>query len=102
MNFATDPRSFLLVTWLSFIELRFCSFPGGRFCSFSPCIEQSQRCCEALRAHKFIEILTMEVLQMEHVVKQKQFPVLDLDVVKQKKVVSRSGSGGWCGGALMF
>lgn len=28
----------------------------------------------------------MEVLQMEHVVKQKQLPVLDLDFVKQKKV----------------
>lgn len=39
-----------------------------------------------LRAHKFIEIQTMEVLQMEHVVKQKALPVLDLDFVKQKKV----------------
>lgn len=78
MNFGADLSSLLL--------LFSPPFPGGRFCSFSPCIEQSQRCCEALRAHKFIEIQTMEVLQMEHVVKQKQLPVLDLDFVKQKKV----------------
>ncbi|KAJ6638937.1 tRNA (adenine(58)-N(1))-methyltransferase catalytic subunit TRMT61A [Pseudolycoriella hygida] len=57
---------------------------GGRFCSFSPCIEQSQRCCEALALHGFVEIQSMEILQIEDVVKIKTIPVLDLEFVKHK------------------
>uniref|UniRef100_A0A1L8DGP9 tRNA (adenine(58)-N(1))-methyltransferase catalytic subunit TRMT61A n=1 Tax=Nyssomyia neivai TaxID=330878 RepID=A0A1L8DGP9_9DIPT len=58
---------------------------GGRFCSFSPCIEQSQRCCEALDTHKFAEIQTMEIIHMESIVKTRHIPVLELDFVKHKK-----------------
>lgn len=57
---------------------------GGRFCSFSPCIEQSQRCCEALAINGFVEIQSMEILQVEDVVKVKHIPVLDLEFVKHK------------------
>lgn len=68
------------------MELRssFILVPGGRFCSFSPCIEQSQRCCEALEQNGFVEIQSMEVLQLEEVVKVKNVAVLDLDFVKHK------------------
>lgn len=63
------------------------SFPlisGGRFCSFSPCIEQVQRCCEALQQNSFVEIQTMEILQIEEYVKTKMINVLDLEFVKTK------------------
>lgn len=60
---------------------------GGRFCSFSPCIEQSQRCCIALQEHGFTEIRSMEILQQEHVVKTRTLPVLDLEFLKHKVTV---------------
>lgn len=59
-------------------------FSGGRFCSFSPCIEQVQRCCEALEQNNFVEIQTMEILQIEEYVKTKMINVLDLEFVKTK------------------
>lgn len=57
---------------------------GGRFCSFSPCIEQVQRCCEALEQNGFVEMQTMEILQIEEYVKTKTINILDLDFVKTK------------------
>uniref|UniRef100_A0A1A9WF52 tRNA (adenine(58)-N(1))-methyltransferase catalytic subunit TRMT61A n=1 Tax=Glossina brevipalpis TaxID=37001 RepID=A0A1A9WF52_9MUSC len=60
---------------------------GGRFCSFSPCIEQSQRCCEALKEHGFTEIQSLEILQQENQVKTKTLPVINLDFVKHKKLL---------------
>lgn len=60
---------------------------GGRFCAFSPCIEQTKGTCEQLEASGFIEIQTMEILQAEHIVKDKYIPVLDLEFVKTKREV---------------
>jgi tRNA (adenine57-N1/adenine58-N1)-methyltransferase len=51
---------------------------GGRFVSFSPCIEQVQRTCEALKQHGFMELATMECLQKELQVQKRVMPVLDL------------------------
>lgn len=44
----------------------------GRFCSFSPCIEQTQRLCDAARASgQFQDLRTIEVLSREyHVTRQ--------------------------------
>ncbi|KNC75691.1 hypothetical protein SARC_11791 [Sphaeroforma arctica JP610] len=36
---------------------------GGLVCSFSPCIEQVQRTCQALRDEGFVELETLETLQ---------------------------------------
>ncbi|KAL9897334.1 tRNA methyltransferase 61 isoform 1-T2 [Glossina fuscipes fuscipes] len=63
---------------------------GGRFCSFSPCIEQSQRCCEALKNHGFTEIQSLEILQQENQVKTKSLSLINLDFVKHKKPLNSS------------
>jgi len=57
---------------------------GGRLCSFSPCIEQVQRTCAALRQAKFCEIKTVEVLVRSLVVQTTPIPemVFDSDVTK--------------------
>lgn len=57
---------------------------GGRFCSFSPCIEQTQACCLELEKNGFLEVHTIEILQSEHIVKEKPVPILDLSFVKTK------------------
>ncbi|MCD9641167.1 hypothetical protein HAX54_027113 [Datura stramonium] len=44
--------------------------PDGVLCSFSPCIEQVQRSCEALKSH-FTDIRTFEVLLRTYEVRQK-------------------------------
>ncbi|CAO1385443.1 unnamed protein product [Diamesa serratosioi] len=58
---------------------------GGRFCSFSPCIEQTQACCLELEKNGFLEVHTIEILQSEHIVKEKPVPILDLSFVKTKR-----------------
>ncbi|KXJ80807.1 hypothetical protein RP20_CCG023156 [Aedes albopictus] len=58
---------------------------GGRLCSFSPCIEQSLRVCEALGQHGFVDVVNLEVLQMEDIVRTKNVPVMDLEFLKHKK-----------------
>ncbi|CAI5529755.1 unnamed protein product, partial [Closterium sp. Naga37s-1] len=37
--------------WLALPSAAACLLPGGRLCSFSPCMEQVQRCSQAMRAH---------------------------------------------------
>lgn len=66
------------------ILIKFICFLGGRFCSFSPCIEQTQRVCETLEKLGFVDIQSMEILQVEDIVKTKSIPVLDLEFVKHK------------------
>ncbi|EDW98651.1 tRNA (adenine(58)-N(1))-methyltransferase catalytic subunit TRMT61A [Drosophila yakuba] len=58
---------------------------GGRFCSFSPCIEQSQRSIQELTKLGFNEIVSLEVLQQENVVKTRTLPVIDLEFLKLPK-----------------
>ncbi|CRK87527.1 CLUMA_CG001328, isoform A [Clunio marinus] len=58
---------------------------GGRFCGFSPCIEQTQATCVELEKNGFLEIQTMEIIQSEHIVKDKHIPVIDLEFVKTKR-----------------
>eukprot|EP00250_Pteridium_aquilinum_P011229 c19924_g1_i1 orf=170-1147(+) len=43
---------------------------NGALCSFSPCIEQVQRCCEALQKHGFTDVRTFEVLLRTYEVRE--------------------------------
>lgn len=36
---------------------------GGRLCCFSPCIEQVMKNCEEMRNLRFVQIVTVEVIQ---------------------------------------
>lgn len=47
---------------------------GGRICSFSPCVEQVQRTCEALRARGFVDVVTLECLERPYEFKQVCMP----------------------------
>ena len=50
---------------------------GGRICSFSPCIEQVQQTCEALKADGFTEVNTIECLLREFQVRKITLPEFD-------------------------
>ena len=51
----------------------------GRICCFSPCVEQVQKTCTALRDSKFIEIITLECLLRPFEVKQIPTTYVDLE-----------------------
>ena len=60
---------------------------GGRVCSFSPCIEQVQRTCLALKEAGFTELSTLECLNREFQVRKITLPVFDpeLDPLAESK-----------------
>lgn len=51
---------------------------NGRFCSFSPCIEQVQKTCEALRNLNFVDLLTIECLGRNYDVRTISMPYIPL------------------------
>jgi len=61
---------------------------GGKLCTFSPCIEQVQKTCEALKkSSNFISITTQEVLQRPLSVQNRSMTLLDFTPIEPVKGV---------------
>jgi tRNA (adenine57-N1/adenine58-N1)-methyltransferase len=52
--------------WLAVAHAREALKERGRLCSFSPCVEQVSKTCDALRAHGFTDVTTIECLVRHH------------------------------------
>jgi tRNA (adenine57-N1/adenine58-N1)-methyltransferase len=53
--------------WLAVPNVLFVLRPGGGVCSYSPCIEQTQKLCAALRnCDEFLDLHTVEVVNREY------------------------------------
>lgn len=50
---------------------------NGRLCCFSPCIEQVQKTCDAMRQQRFIDLTTIETLQKQFEARAMSLPVPD-------------------------
>ena len=59
----------------------------GRIASYSPCIEQVQRTCEALREEGFSEITTVEVLVRHWDMHKSQTDIPRFEQKKSKKKI---------------
>eukprot|EP00038_Savillea_parva_P008302 m.176067 g.176067 ORF g.176067 m.176067 type:complete len:316 (+) comp14104_c0_seq1:219-1166(+) len=57
---------------------------GGRICTFSPCIEQVQRTCTALREGGFVDLHTVSALQREYEVRSRSIPRANLSAPPTK------------------
>lgn len=60
----------------------------GRICCFSPCIEQVQLTCKALKEAGFVEIRMFEVLMRDHVLQKtmvESLPTTKQDTLKKRK-----------------
>lgn len=65
----------------------------GRVCSFSPCVEQVQLTCDALRAHGFRDLTTWECLRREVRVEQVQWSTPQC-ITRHLEAVAGGGEGG--------
>ncbi len=71
--------------WLAIASATEALVPNGKICTFSPCIEQVQRNCTALRKHNFIDITTMECLLRPYDVRDLSFDPLPLHSNDKKR-----------------
>ena len=76
--------------WLAVPHAAHTLCPNGRICSYSPCMEQTQRTCAALRRHGFHSLRTVEARLKEFYVATVELPVppTDLPVVLSEEASS--------------
>nr|XP_033807491.1 tRNA (adenine(58)-N(1))-methyltransferase catalytic subunit TRMT61A [Geotrypetes seraphini]XP_033807492.1 tRNA (adenine(58)-N(1))-methyltransferase catalytic subunit TRMT61A [Geotrypetes seraphini]XP_033807493.1 tRNA (adenine(58)-N(1))-methyltransferase catalytic subunit TRMT61A [Geotrypetes seraphini] len=69
---------------------------GGRICSFSPCIEQVQRTCQALEAHGFTDVDTLEILLRVYDVRTISLQTADLGIAAEDESSAGLGQSAVC------
>eukprot|EP00970_Alexandrium_tamarense_P001185 scaffold128_cov198-Alexandrium_tamarense.AAC.8 len=76
--------------WLAVPHAAHTIKPNGRICSYSPCMEQTQRTCTALRQHGFHSIQTVEARLKEYFVDEfeREAPPTDLPVIPTEETAS--------------
>ncbi|KAJ3632109.1 hypothetical protein Zmor_022090 [Zophobas morio] len=65
---------------------------GGRFCGFSPCVEQVQKTCEALKKFGFTDLYTCETLERKFRVAQHEIRVFEFDSCENENMEEMSFS----------
>ncbi|CAI5478179.1 unnamed protein product [Closterium sp. Yama58-4] len=79
--------------WLALPSAATCLLPGGRVCSFSPCMEQVQRCSQAMRAHGLTDIRTVELLSRSYDVREEVLTVPNVKPASQVASVESAEEG---------
>ncbi|KAL7438217.1 hypothetical protein ACHAXH_004487 [Discostella pseudostelligera] len=76
--------------WLAIPHAAHTIRPNGNICSYSPCMEQTQRTCAALRQYGFHSLRTVEARLMEYFVDEVEFeaPPTDLPVILTEETAS--------------
>lgn len=71
--------------WLAIKAASIALVKNGRVCSYSPCIEQTQRTCKALKEHGFHSIKTVEVRLREYYVQDVMLEPPPFTIVNEKR-----------------
>ena len=70
--------------WLAIDNAYRCLKEDGRICTYSPCIEQVQKNCKALKEKRFHSIKTIEVRLRNYSVKQDTIAIPDFEPLRKK------------------
>ena len=70
--------------WLAIDNAYRCLKEDGRICTYSPCIEQVQKNCKALKEKRFHSIKTIEVRLRNYSVKQDTIAIPDFEPLREK------------------
>ena len=78
--------------WLAIDNAYRCLKEDGRICTYSPCIEQVQKNCKALKEKRFHSIKTIEVRLRNYSVKQDTIAIPDFEPLREKVDVKIANS----------
>ncbi|GKZ00764.1 hypothetical protein MPSEU_001028200 [Mayamaea pseudoterrestris] len=79
--------------WLAVPHAVYCLKPGAHIASYSPCVEQTQKACAALKQSGCHSLQTMEYRLMEHYVDDLEFELLPTESRPIHKPVVDSNDG---------
>lgn len=76
--------------WLAVGHAAYALVEGGRICCFSPCIEQVQRTYKVLLENKFSDLITVECLNRELIVRETSLTLPDLGFNNSNKNIDNT------------